>query len=159
MIMESRAVLASMTALLVSLALLAALTGCESGGDASATASEPLTKAEFIKRASAICGKEDEEKTERLEAAAQSEKGLNASKRELKRLIVVAVIPLYQELISELASLQPPAQDKAKVAKIVSTFKAILREAEAKPGYLVLHDPFTKADLMAQRYGIENCSI
>jgi hypothetical protein len=140
--------------------LLAALSGCGGGDKGSATDSEPLTKAQFIKRASAICQREDAAKARRLEKAAAPGKAvLNGSRGELRKLVVEVIIPLYRELISELASLEPPTKNKAQVERIVGTFEALLEEAEANPDPMIQTDPFTKADELAASYGIQNCSL
>ena len=159
--MSSRAIFRWTAALLGAVVVLAsAATGC-GGGSSSATAAAPLTKPQFAKRATAICQKAVEEKLPRLEAAIKSEGGrglFGASNNELEKLASKAVLPLYAETISELESLNPPAKDKAQVAKILHEYKAVLKEAEADPSMALESNPFTKADEAAAKYGF-SCSL
>lgn len=148
-------------ALLGAVALtVSAMAGC-GGGSGSATAAAPLTKAQFAKQATAICQKSAEEKLPRLEAAIKSEGGRGlfaATSSELEKLASKVVLPLYGEALAQLASLNPPAKDKAKVAKILSEYEAVLKEAEADPSMALGSNPFAKADEAAAAYGF-GCAL
>jgi hypothetical protein len=133
---------------------LAVLAGC-GGSDSSTTASEPLTKTQFIKRATGLCKKVFDEIEPRMEEAA-GKNFFSASRRKQVRLTVEVVIPFYQEVIAEFADLEPPAGDKA-AAGLIDEAEAKLKQSEAKPTLLMDADPFESFDLAAQRYGIEGC--
>jgi hypothetical protein len=128
------------------------------GGDSGqSTASEPLTKAQFIHRASVLCQRVGKEIEPRLKAAVPpGESFLSGSRQKLMKLAKEIVIPLYQEVISELAELRPPAGDQA-AAKLIDQLESTLKGAEADPAPLLDNDPFAKVDKAAENYGIEGC--
>jgi hypothetical protein len=141
-------------------ALLISLSGCGSGGDGSATASEPLTKAQFIKRASAICASEESRKQSKLKAASKlGENYFGGPKQELTQLVSKVVLPLYKELIEEMSTLSPPAGEEAEVKRIIEKYEKTLKKAEADPGKEVYVDSFVKTNLAAEKYGIKNCTL
>jgi hypothetical protein len=138
--------------------VLACLSGC--GGDGQTSSSESLTKAQFIKRASAICRSEEARKTRALRSASGRGKNyLNGSRRDLERLISEAILPLYAEMIEEIAELSPPPEDAARVERIVSRYERKLAEAEANPGRQIVDDSFTEVNQLAASYGIEDCTL
>jgi hypothetical protein len=139
--------------------LLSGLVGC--GGDDEATSSEPLTRAQFIKRASAICFSEEERKTKAFESASKLGKNfLSGSKEELIELISTDVLPLYEEMIEELAALEPPAREQAKWDEIIGRFEAAFEEAEAQPAKkFLIDDSFIPVNIAATKFGVKNCTL
>jgi hypothetical protein len=138
--------------------LAAVATGCGGGGG---TGPSQLTKAQFVKQATAICQKSAEEKAPRLEAAIKGEGGrglFGASNGELEKLASKVVLPLYRETISRLGTLSPQSRDKARVAKVLGEYEAALKEAEADPSLALEGNPFAKADEAAAKYGFD-CSL
>jgi hypothetical protein len=144
-------------ALIAGLLLSGFLSSCGGGDGGSATASEPLTKTQFIKRASAICEQVGDEIEPRLKAAVPpGESFLSGSRQKLVKLAKTVVIPLYQEVIAELAALSPPAGDR-QADELIHQLEATLRQAESHPAPLLDNDPFAKLDKAAGDYGIEGC--
>jgi hypothetical protein len=135
--------------------------GCGGASNDSATASEPLTKAQFIHRATKICGSEDAEKERRLVAASKLGKNYlsSTSKVELTQLVDEVMLPFYEELIQELAALRPPAAAKDEVSQIVQMYEKTLVRAEADPEEMVTNDIFLKPNLVAIKFGIKNCTL
>lgn len=133
--------------------------GCGGGGEA---APPELTKAQFVKQATAICQKVEEEKQSRLEAAIKSEKrrGLfAASDSELEKLAAKVVLPLYEEGVSRLGRLNLAGKkDKAKTAKILHEYEVALKEAKADPSTALEGNPFARPDEAAAAYGF-SCSL
>lgn len=147
--------------------LSACLLGCASGGDDTAPASErsapassePLTKSQFIKRASEICQNGQKEKERRLAKEGVEGYGVGNSRQKLAKLVDELVIPIYGKIVSELASLSPPAGDDAAL-RIVRRYKATLKDAETQPAtQLMQKDPFVAPNAAAARYGIEGCAL
>jgi hypothetical protein len=141
-------------------AVLAAAAGC-GGGDSTSATSPELTKAQFVKQATAICQKTAEEKQSRLEAAIKGERGRGlfaASNAELEKLASKVVLPLYGEALSRLGDLNPPAKDKARVGRILHGYEAAMKEAEADPSTGFENNPFAKPDEAAAAYGF-GCSL
>lgn len=136
------------------------LTSCGNSGSDAATASGPLTKADFIKQASAICRKKEPAVQRRLEAAAKSRGGaLGSSPKETKAIFKNVVLPLYDELFSEMEELTPPSGDRVQIGRILQAYRAAQKRAEAKLLKLSYSNPFIAADKAATRYGIEECSF
>jgi hypothetical protein len=137
-----------------------AVAGC-GGSDDSAAAAEPLTKAQFIKRATAVCQKEQEVKARKLEGVLTPELTKEKNfERKLEEIAAEVAIPLYEELIAELSSLEPPAQDKARIRKVISSYEAALKQTEANPAVLLSkNSPFRTPADAAGEYGIENCIL
>ncbi len=149
---------------LLACALFAALavfsSGCGGGADGATAASQPLTKAQFIKKASAICASEEERKKAGLRPLVKPGVGVfGADEKELEKMVAKVINPLYEEMIAELAALNPPTKDKQEVAAIVHKFEKYLAISEANPSLLVHRDPFGYADEAAAKYGIEGCSL
>lgn len=141
------------------LLLLALLSGCGSGGDDAATASEPLTKAQIVKRWTAICDAEDKVKNQRMVAA--SKKGnayLAGSKDELTELVRTVVLPYYDELIDEMAALNPPIKDKAEVKRIIAKFRDTFAGVKANPREFITNDTFYYPNQMVNKYGA-HCTL
>jgi hypothetical protein len=138
--------------------VLASLSGC--GGSDGDSSSQPLTRAQFIKRASAICFSEEERKSKQLEAASKLGKNyLGGSKKELTELIVTVGLPLYEEMIEELAALKPPANEQAQWDAIVQRYEEALKEAEATPAKQITDDSFVAVNVAATKYGVNECSL
>jgi hypothetical protein len=144
--------------LLAAILLLALANGC-GGGDES-TASQPLTKAEFIAQFEKICKREDPVKEKRMTAASKlGENFIAAPPKELTRLVGDLVMPLYAELIEEMAALRPPVKDQAEIDRLIGKYERMLKKTEANPGEFVVNDTFLNINLEAEKYGIDNCSL
>jgi hypothetical protein len=138
--------------------VLACLSGC--GGGGQPTDSGSLTRAQFIKRASAICRSEEARKTRALRLASEPGKSyLAGSRRDLEKLVSEAILPLYAEMIEEMAELSPPPKDAAKVERIVSQYERKLDQAEANPRRQIVDDSFVEVNRLAASYGIEGCTL
>lgn len=137
--------------------LLAA--GCGSGGEDS-TAS-PLTKAQFVKQADAICDKREKEKNVAILAYVE-EKNLNPARKlsqeDQETVVKDLGAPPLAAMIEELDALGAPSGDEEQVDAIVEAFEVALEEAEADPASVVPgSDPFDEADELAGKYGLEEC--
>jgi len=144
-------------AAVLAVAALAAAIGC--GGD-EATSSEPLTRAEFVKQASAICKTIEPRSTEAFESA--SEKGKNflaGSDKELADLVATAALPLFEEIIAELAALEPPAKEQAQWDAIIRRYEKTMTEAEADPAKQLVRDSFTPVGVVIEKLGIKGCYL
>ncbi len=142
------------------LALAVPLSSCGGGSGASATASEPLTKSEFVKRMSQICESEENRKARKLEAASKLGKNfLGGSPKELTELVTEEILPLYGEMIEEMAALNPPAGEKAEVKRLIGKYEKTLEKAEANPKREVFKDSFFPVNREAEKLGIKNCTL
>jgi hypothetical protein len=154
MISEGKAIKAMAVLGLVALIVLA---GCGGGNSSS---SEPLTKAQFLKQANAICHSEEARKTKALESDSKRGKQfLAGSHHELEELVAKTILPLDAVLIEELAALNPPAKEAAAVGHLIDEYEAKLAEAEATPGKQIVEDSFFPVNKMAWKLGIEECTL
>lgn len=134
------------------------LSSCGEGS--GATAAKPLTRAQFIKRANAICEKQEGQKYRRLEARLKPGVGLfEVSPAELETLFSTVVLPLYDELLSEMESLTPPPEDEAKIEEVFDKYRATLKSTESNPRQLLRRNPFIATDEVAARYGLQKCTF
>jgi hypothetical protein len=121
--------------------------------------SGPLTKAEFVKSADEICKNGLAKKDEGVLSLAKlaAENGKPASPKALEKVVTVAVIPAYNEILEQLGQLEPAAGDEAKVKKILDGYETTLEAAEADPIKATEVDMFADPNDAADAYGLESC--
>lgn len=150
---------------LVPLLLVAALLVAGCGGSSDSTASSPVTKAEFIRKADLICGRADLEQPHEFEAFTAK------YERELERMLPVRydvtltrdlTLPSVKKQIKEIESLRVPEGEAKKVGAIIAGFKAAVKRGEQNPYFvqrwdLPARDPFARANRIAARYGFYDC--
>jgi hypothetical protein len=138
-------------------AALLAMAGC---GGGESTSTEPLTKAEFVKQATAICQTIEARSTEAFESASKQGKNFLAGpKKELTELVATTGLPLYEEIIGELAVLEPPAKEQADWDAIIERYEKALVEAEADPAKQLERDSFTPVGVAIEKLGIKGCYL
>jgi hypothetical protein len=114
----------------------------------------------LIKRWSTICEAEDEEKSRRLAAASKQGKNYyTAPAQELTKLVTTVALPYYEELIEEMAALNPPTEDQAEVEKIIAKYEQTLKSTEGNPREMLFNDTFYKPNRMVKQYGVPNCTL
>lgn len=137
--------------------------GCGSssseGTSASETASAPLTKAQFIKQADAICKKVSRERSaafvswqEKLppgaaETEAQSDKGIKE-----------VIVPSIQRELEELKGLAPPEKDKAKISRIFEALSNVNKSFEEQGVKGIASREISRFEQEAGDYGLKICS-
>jgi hypothetical protein len=146
----SRWVVRLLTGALLCAAILA---GCGGSGD------DPLTKAEFVKRADAICARGERTKDTALEAFFR-EHQQQLQKSDEEDLVTEVALPPIQTMTGELADLSPPADEKETTGAIVGGYEAAVREIERDPAIVISStaSPFAKANKLAARYGLKTCA-
>ena len=128
---------------------LAALTACGSSA-------KPLSKADFIAKADAICQKY-------VGLSAQSTKDLkHPSPAQVMDAIRTRLFPLLQQQDKDLAKLEPPVADRAAVTKFLADLKAATADMGANTQAFVEAHGVTKlfaaASLDAHNYGLKVCA-
>ena len=149
------------TAILTLVAVLATVAqlGCGEDGDEQA-------KAEFVRRASAICERNKENAGRAVERALPDLGFTPPSGREAQRLLEVALVHIRRSG-AEIDELEPPPGDEDVIDAYLHSYRAATAEMEAiatdrarttdlMRGTIV--DPFTEADQMLGEYGVEKCS-
>jgi hypothetical protein len=124
-----------------------AAVGCGGSGDAA-----PLTRAQFIDQANAICSNsETERSTATREAAGDGEEAAPVTKAALQPV---------QQMAEELGDLGPPAGDEREVEAIIASFEKGIKKLEASSTDLVSTiAAFERADELADEYGLTSCAI
>jgi hypothetical protein len=124
------------------------IVGCGSSG------SDPLTKAEFLKRGNEICA---QSKTQRRDNAKNFETDATGA-AGMAQLVDTTLIPL-KEMGGELSSLEaPPVQMKAVKVYVTKLDRGIAK-VEAKPIEAISHSPFEGANGAAHRAGLPACTV
>jgi hypothetical protein len=154
--------------IVASLALVVA-SGC--GGSDSSSAAEnsrvevqtgQLSKAEFVKRAEAICGK--------LTRQFQIEYGAFTTQHEkqfwvrrsaaISQLAREVFAPNYEKRIEEIAALGAPPSDKAEVEAFIRALEGVVQTVRKDPvkASASLRNVLAKPFQAEQRYGLQGCT-
>lgn len=136
----------SVCAVIAAIAVLAS--GCGSG-DASA---ESLPKAQFTRKADAICERANEAQLAAIGNAIGSGREVNGAKHEL-----ALVLPPVQREVEEISELGAPIGDEKEIASIVEGLEEAIAKAEEDPTYGI-ETAFTAVDKRAVKYGLPHCA-
>lgn len=153
----------------VALSALLVAAGC-GGGDDSATGSSgdvtvetgSLSKAEFVKQASAICKKTQENFTG--EAAAFVTKTNKEPPKPTEtgpeeKLVETILIPNFESQVEEISELGAPSGDEEEVTAFLDSLQAVLDEASEDPqAFIETEGSFGRAPKLAQKYGLTGCA-
>jgi hypothetical protein len=138
---------------LIAVAGLALLGGCGSSGEDS------LSKAEFEKKAGAICD-EAEEKRAKVVSGLVQEADPNGDVQAQQEQVIHKALPTYEEAASKIADLGAPEGQQEKVDALVSAMEEAAEKALADPHTAVVSNIFfRKADQLAQEYELSGCVI
>lgn len=139
------------------LVLLLGLAGCGSSSSSSTTASVPatgITKAEFVKRANAICVKGNAESK-----VAAAKLGANPSEGQIVTFVRSIEVPAVQAQIEALRALGAPPGDGAKIAKMLALAEHAVKEVKIQPTVISSGiDVFAGFAQIAHPYGLTSCS-
>lgn len=133
-------------------------TGCGDDGDDGS-----LTKAEFVKKANAICtaGNEEIEKGVESFAKENSPGGGRLTDAQLAEGAEEFVIPSVRKQVDKIAALGTPSEDGEQAEEIVEAAEEALEEVEDEPALAVPQtgdpNPFAEANRMAREYGLTVC--
>jgi hypothetical protein len=134
------------------------------GGGATTTAAggAPLTKAQFIARADAICLAT----VARIRSGAAGMRAEEAKSRRLPptdqiaRFLKDTSLPAYDEMLDKLRDLTPPKRDEKAIDAFVGSLAGAIDTAKADPAKYATpsaRDPFDDANARAKRYGMKAC--
>jgi hypothetical protein len=139
--------------------------GGDSGGNGATTTAAggaPLTKAEFIARADAICLAT----VARIRAGAATLRAEEAKSRRLPpadqiaRFLEKTSLPAYDDMLDKLRDLTPPKRDEKAIDAFVGSLAGAIDTAKADPAKYAktsARDPFDDANARAKRYGMKAC--
>lgn len=129
--------------------------------DSTAETTAAISKAEFVKRANAICAKANEELAKTSEEFAKeqnlSEKN-SPTEAQVDQLSKLA-LPTIARQVEELRALDAPAADQGKIDAILSAAEEAVEKGEQDPAAIYGADggAFAKANRLATDYGLDQC--
>ncbi len=129
--------------------------GCGSSSSnttASTTTTSAITKAEFVAKGNAICGKADP-----LLSAAGAKLEAQPPKAEVEALVKGTYVPAIQAQITAIKALGVPAGEETTVANMLALAQADLEKITADPA-LVATDVFADFAKVAHPYGLTACA-
>jgi hypothetical protein len=134
------------------------LAGC--GGSGGDSTERPLTKAQYIKQADAICKKVDEKQQSALAVYVKKHPNSRPTQSAQAAAIVAVGLPPDKVGIDEIKSLNPPAADKHAIESMLDEIDAAMKESEEHPTRVVtgVKNPFEKVNQRAAKYGFEACN-
>jgi len=131
------------------------LFGC-GGGDSGSS----LSKAEFIKQGNRVCEQANEERAEALEGKAKElkiESGEVATPAQQKQ-VVLAALATYEGATEKLKELVPSEQEGA-VQPLIQTREELAKIVHASATSTPKPGPYKRANLLAIRYGLDECTV
>lgn len=149
-------------ALMLSVCIAALFAACGGGGDD--TTASTVTKAQYIRKADAICAKAIERREAALNTAyeAQERKGGFSeppTRAELLPVITEAVVPVLARMTDELDELDEPAVDSDQADAVVDAFQAGVNKFETDPAKAAFSakGPFDQSRERSQELGLKVC--
>lgn len=152
--------------IIAAVAALLAVSGCGDstnseggGGTAIKVETGSLTKAQFIKRADAICRKGTDEAIRGYKAYLQRTEPSRAKARaEAPEFVNTVLVPAFEKQIDQVSSLGAPSADKKEIAAVLEALKIGLGNAREDPWkYVSSLNPFAKASRLGRAYGFDVC--
>jgi hypothetical protein len=137
------------------LAAAIAVAGC-GGGDSTTTAS--IGKAEFIKKAEAICERGQQKLHSGYEALI-NEKAHRSTLEEEEEWVERVIAPNLTQEVSEIRALGMPKGDEARVEGLLEAVEDGLRELQENPQSVLASsaEKFNKAIQLENSYGLQVC--
>jgi hypothetical protein len=143
--------------------VLVSLIGTGCGGSSSSSSSKnnnltstvagPVTKAEFVAKANAICVKG----TVRTEKAGSS-LGNNPTEAEAAVAVPAKFVPAVQAQIDELEALSVPPGEAAAVTRMLDLAQGDLNKVKSNPRLAFETKTFADFGTVAHAYGLKSCA-
>jgi hypothetical protein len=128
--------------------------GC--GGDSAS-----ISKAEFVKKAEAVCEKGEESIRKDFKAfVAKYESATKPTKADLAALVSAVISGNIEAEVKELRAIGTPSDGGQQVEALIDAREESLKEAEAEPQEAIADGEkvFGKASKLAKAYGLKACS-
>ena len=130
----------------LALALAAAVAGCGESSD------NTLSKTEFIKKADAICAKDNK----RLQAAG-AKIGQKPTSAQMTQFVRSDLVPTLSNQIEKLRALKAPKKDQDHLNKLFDEVDQGLAKVKSEPSLLTQGNPFSRPNAGARAYGLKVC--
>jgi hypothetical protein len=144
------------------LAALGVLVGCGGSGGAPTGSTSSLTKAQFLKRANAICARGGDE-FGRGDVAFWKRHGgsrTNPSQALTNELQLTVLLPIRKEELRQIRALGTPQGDEKYVEKMLAAWEEGIQTGEEEPSRLDSAGPdyaFYRTYSMGIDYGLAKC--
>lgn len=153
----------------VAIAVAAIAAGCGSSGSGGSTESAgsgeitvetgSLSKADFIKKANAICEANQQEFQQKLALATKNNASQSDPSAMATEMVDEGLVPIYEGQIEQISALGAPKGDEDLVAAYLEAIQEGLESAHANPIKTVQRlTPFGKAIVRAKAYGLRVCA-
>ncbi len=131
--------------------------GDSGGGGGGETAAAPLSQAEFVKKADALCiqgGKETESEFVAYAKENKIAKGKEPTQEQSEEVIEEIILPELRRQVEEIRGLGIPTQDQAQIGVFLNDVEDVIERGEEDPGNAVqnLNKELTAADQQIQGY-------
>ncbi len=145
-------------ALAACVAIAAGAAGCGGDDDSSGdtTATETITKEEWIAQADAICKAGDDAIDQATEDAGLSSK---SSQEELEGFVTDTLIPNVSDQRDQIEALPVPAGEEDAIGNITDELDQAIEEVQSDPGAVAdgSSTAFEQVNQDAQDYGLTDC--
>jgi len=131
---------------------VAAAAGCGSSSKTASTTTAAITKAEFVAKANAICGKADP-----VLSAAGSKLEAKPPKAEIEALVKGTYLPSIEAQITGIKALGVPAGEESTVTNMLTLAQGDVEKVKADPA-LIATDVFADFAKVAHPYGLTACA-
>ena len=135
--------------------------GCGGGGSDSSTTASSVSKAEFVREATAVCTKGEEEMHSDFLAFSKEKNGNpSPSKAEYEEFIDQVIAPNMNKQITELRAVGLPSGEEEQGEALLVAIGEGVENAEAKPELISTktHTLFAKAIKAATGFGLVACA-
>jgi hypothetical protein len=132
-----------------------------SGGGSADSSGNQVSKAVFVKQATAIChqaGVKRNRLMTSISGSFASAGGVSVA-TEQTELAMKAIVPVEKEMVARLAELEPPAAEQVTIARIVEGFENGIQRIEGKPSIPFESVVVTAANVEAEKYGLPECFV
>jgi hypothetical protein len=142
-----------MMAIAATLMIGVGVAGCGSGSSATkAPPTATITKAQFLAKANAICGRADPVLSE-----AEAKLASARTKAQVVAVVRNVYVPSIEAQVTGIRALGTPSGDQASVLSMLRLVQADLNRLERKPA-LVATDLFANFAKVAHPYGLTACA-
>jgi hypothetical protein len=129
---------------------LLVLTGCSGSG--TTAEAQVLTRAEFIKKADAICA-DSQARLEKSGAGISADTSLS----EIRTFLETQAIPEMTATVSRIRKIVPPSGDEKQVGALLDEIEAEVVKLRKNPMAVMGDGAFASARKLAAAYGLRTC--
>jgi hypothetical protein len=134
--------------------------GCGGGGGTDEVTAASISKAQYIKEASAVCEATVKRMKTDFGVFLKTHEGKTGSdEAESNELIATVLAPNVEREVEELRELGAPENDVKTVEKMLRLREETVTLAEEDPEAVFTNEPFEKSINAAKKYGLAACAV